>query len=552
MLSKRIKIVLLCVLALVGLSFPLASITTSYFEISKNLDIFTSMLKELDSYYVDEIDAAKSMRYAMDGMLEKLDPYTNYISEAEMEGYKLQTTGKYGGIGATIRKEKEYISINEPYEGFPASKAGLITGDIILEIEGKSMKGKESEAVSDLLRGAPGTSVTVKISRPLRNETFSKTITREEIKLKSVPYYGMLKDGIGYIRLNQFTDNCTREVSNALKELKANTTLRGLVLDLRGNPGGLLNEAVSMCNLFVEKEQLVVSTKGKVATWDKAYKTMSEPTDLNLPLVVLTSHGSASASEIVSGVMQDYDRGLVVGQNTYGKGLVQTTRNLSYGTKLKLTTAKYYIPSGRCIQAIDYSQRNEDGSVGKVADSLKTAFKTRNGRKVYDGGGVAPDVALLPREYANVTIGLLQKQLIFEYASLYKSKHQSIAKARDFSLTEAEYEEFLVWLQSQKLDYTTKSDELVKKLMEQAEKDKMDAATIAEIVALKNKLNADKANDLIQHRSDVKETLENEIVSRYYFQAGRIEKSLVSDVEAIEAIKLLEDTERYQKILRGN
>jgi len=540
---------MLIFIAVIGISFPIYSTSNSYFEISKNLDIFVSMVKELNTFYVDEVDASKLMRSAIDGMLGSLDPYTNYISEAEMEGYKLQTTGKYGGIGATIRKQKENIIIAEPYEGYPANKAGLIPGDIILEIDGVSMKNKESDNVSDLLRGAPGTTVKLKISRPLTELILEKTIIREEIKLKSVPWYGMIDATIGYVRLNNFTENCSRDVLNAIKELKANHDLKGLVFDLRGNPGGLLNEAVSMSNIFVSKNELVVFTKGKVADWDKEYKTTSESAIPDLPLVVLTSKGSASASEIVSGVIQDYDRGVILGQNTYGKGLVQTTRNLSYNTKLKLTTAKYYIPSGRCIQALNYSQRNEDGSVGKVPDSLKTMFKTRNGRKVYDGGGVAPDVSMEEKIYSNIAIALIQKQLIFEYATFFKSKNTSIVSAKEFRLTDAQYQDFVNWINNKEFEYTTKTEEAIKKLKQQAAHDKLDAITMTEIDVLQNKLTHDKSNDLTQHKKEIKEILEAEIVGRYYFQAGKLEANMGKDEEVLEAIKILNDPIRYNQIL---
>lgn len=547
---KKIRNASLLTIAMVGMTLPMYSLGKDYFEISKNLDIFVSMVKELNTYYVDQIDASKLIKDAIDGMLDKLDPYTNYITEAEMEGYKLQTTGKYGGIGATIRQNKEWIEINEPYEGFPASKAGLISGDIILEIEGKSMKDKKSDDVSDLLRGAPGTTVKLKIKRPGNNETYEKTITREEIKLKSVPFYGMVDDHIGYVRLNSFTDNCSREVSNAIKDLQANHDLQGLIFDLRGNPGGLLNEAVNVSNLFIDKNKLVVSTKGKVAEWDKEYNTSNDPVEKELPLVILTSRGSASASEIVSGVVQDYDRGVIVGQNSYGKGLVQTTRNLPYNTKLKLTTAKYYVPSGRCIQAIDYTHRNEDGSVGKIADSLKTAFKTQNGRTVYDGGGVAPDVAVEAKEYSNVTISLLRKQLFFEYASIYKSSHSSIAKAADFTLTDAEYNDFVAWLKDKDYEYKTKTEEMLKSLEDQAKKDELDKSTLTEIEALHGKINHDKNNDLTQHKAEVKEMLESEIVSRYYFQAGKIDYNNHHDTDVKEALKVLQDKAKYNSILK--
>ena len=357
----------------------------NYFEIAKNIDIFTTLYKELNTFYVDKTVPGDLMKTGIDEMLKSLDPYTTYIPESEIEDFRFQTTGEYGGIGAMITKIDDYVIISEPYEDFPAQKAGLIAGDKILEINGVSAKGKTTEEVSKVLKGQPNTSVTILIERPFLTDPFEVTFNREKVSVASVPYSAYLDSGVGYIRLRSFTRNCSKDVKNAILDLKKEQDLKGLILDLRGNPGGLLNESVNIVNFFVEKGEQVVSTKGKIKSWDKTYIANNNPLDTEVPLAVLINSTSASASEIVSGAIQDLDRGVVIGQRSYGKGLVQQTRKLSYNSQLKLTVAKYYIPSGRCIQALNYSHRNKDGSVGKVPDSLMTTFETKNGREVKDG-----------------------------------------------------------------------------------------------------------------------------------------------------------------------
>ena len=391
-LKKYLVILALSVASIFSLGF-----VDNFFEISKNLDIFSSLYKELNIFYVDETDPGQLMKTAIDAMLESLDPYTTYIPESEKEDFEFMTTGQYGGIGAVITKDGDWVYVSEPYENFPADKAGLIAGDKFLEIEGKSVKGKSTEDVSKVLKGQPNTSVKVLIERSGLSKPFEVEIIREEIKLNSVPYYGMIEDSIGYIKTRSFTRNISKEVLEAYKDLNNNGQLKGLVLDLRNNPGGLLNEAINMANLFIDKGQEIVFTKGKVKDWDKSYKARNEALDTIIPIVVLINRSSASASEIVSGAIQDLDRGVVLGQRSFGKGLVQQTKKLSYNAQLKLTTAKYYIPSGRCIQALDYSNRDEDGSVGEIADSLRTEFKTLvHQRSVFDGGGITPDIEIEP------------------------------------------------------------------------------------------------------------------------------------------------------------
>lgn len=545
---KPIIVLSIALAALMPLAFTGSN---SYFEISKNLDIFATLYREVNTYYVEDVDPSKFMRTGIDAMLESLDPYTNYISEADIEGYRFQTTGRYGGIGAIIRKSGDYIVIAEPYKGFPADKAGLRAGDQIMEVDGNSTKGKNVEDVSKILKGSPGTEVKVLVLRAGDKNPVTKTLTREEVKVSSVPYYGMLNNDIGYIRLTQFTENCGAEVQNALRDLQGKHQLKGLVFDLRGNPGGLLNEAVNVSNTFVDKMQKIVSTKGKVKEWDKDYFALNQAVDTKLPLVILTSSGSASASEIVAGVVQDYDRGVIVGQRTYGKGLVQTTRQLSYGTQLKVTTAHYYTPSGRCIQAIDYAHRNDDGSVGKIPDSLKHPFKTAAGRTVYDGGGVDPDFAIEAQKLNPITVSLLQKNLLFDYATEYRLKHESIPPAKDFHVTDAEYSDFVGWLKGKEYDYTTKSEETMKELKETAQKEAYWDAIKDDFEKLTNEMNHDKEKDLVKFKDEISELLSQEIAARYYYQDGRIEASLNHDQEVKKAMEVLGNADLYAKTLQA-
>ena len=444
-MKKRFKWIaapaIVIITAISGLSFR-----DDYFEISKNLDIFTTLFREINLYYVDEVKPGDLMKTGIDAMLESLDPYTNFIPEDDIEDAKFMTTGQYGGIGALIRTKDDYIVISEPYEDAPAAKAGLMAGDVILEVEGKSTKGKSTSDVVKFLKGTPNTPVKILIQRPGTEKPIEKTITREEIKVKNVPYFGMIDDKIGLIKLSGFTEDAGREVRDALTKLKENPSLEGVVLDLRGNPGGLLREAINIVNVFVDKGIDIVSTKGKVKEWDKTYKSMNNPVDLSLPVAVLVNRSSASAAEIVSGSLQDLDRAVVIGQRSFGKGLVQTSRPLTYNTQIKITTSKYYIPSGRCIQAKDYSHRNEDGSVGMVPDSLIREFKTRNGRKVYDGGGVNPDVSLPLQEFAPVTRAIAGENVLFDFATDYRLKNTEIPAAKAFSVNDNIFEAFVKYI----------------------------------------------------------------------------------------------------------
>ncbi|MCS6991367.1 MAG: S41 family peptidase [Chitinophagales bacterium] len=545
----RKVLILLFIAVLLGSTLAYRS-DNNFFEISKNLDIFATLFREVNTYYVEEIKPAELIKTGIDAMLESLDPYTTYISEADIESYRFQTTGKYGGIGALIRKIGDDIVIAEPYKGFPADKAGLRVGDRIIEVDGKSTKGKTVEDVSKILKGTPGTEVKVTILRPNEKQPVVKTLIREEVKISSVPYAGLLEGNIGYVRLTQFTENCSQEVAAAIRKLREKAPLTGLVLDLRGNPGGLLHEAVNVSNLFIEKGKEIVSTRGKVKEWDKTYTTLNAALEPNLPLAVLINRGSASASEIVSGVVQDYDRGVTIGQKTFGKGLVQTTRQLSYGTQLKVTTAHYYTPSGRCIQAINYAQRNPDGSVGKIPDSLKNAFKTRAGRIVYDGGGIDPDIVVEERELQPITVSLLSKNLIFDYATLYHQQNPTIAPARQFQLTDAEYDHFVQWLRDKDYDYVTKSEEKLKEFRDMVKKEAYWDAIREHYAALEKEMSHDKEKDLLKFKDEIKEFLEQEIALRYYYQDGRIEASLSADPVVQKAIEVLQDTAQYKKILQ--
>jgi carboxyl-terminal processing protease len=527
---------------------------TNYFEISKNLDVFATLYKELNTYYVDDVEPGKLIRTGIDAMLESLDPYTNFISEDEIEDYRLQTTGKYGGIGALIRKIDEYVVISEPYENYPAQKAGLLAGDKIVAVDGTQVKGKNSDDVSKMLKGQAGTSVNVLIRRPQADGTekeMTVTLVREEIKLLNVPYYGMINSEIGYIKLANFTENAGKEVRDAMTSLKENNPgMKGVILDVRANPGGLLNEAVNVSNVFIEKNKEIVSTKGKVKEWDKTFKSLNPPVDAQIALAVLINKGSASASEIVAGAIQDLDRGVVVGQKSFGKGLVQTTRPLSYNTKLKVTTAKYYIPSGRCIQAINYAEKDEDGSVKYIPDSLKNAFKTQNGRIVYDGGGIDPDVPVEPAKLSPITLSLLNKNHIFNYATYYRAKKPKLSDAKTFHLTDAEYQDFINYLKDKDYDYTTKTEETLEEFRKIAEKEKYFDAIKTDFEKVKINVQHDKEKDLIKFRDEIQEILEEEIISRYYFGKGRIEASFDNDRDILEALHVLNNQKRYSEILQ--
>jgi len=521
------------------------------FQIAKNLDIYYTLFRELNLFYVDDIDPTKLVKTSVDKMLESLDPYTNFIPEADMEDFRFMTTGEYAGIGALISKQKGKILISEPYEGFPAQKSGLKAGDVLLEVADKSTEKLSTEDVSSLLKGPANKSVALKIQRYGQKKPMDIDIMREKIQIDPVPYYGMLDKETGYIRLSSFTENCTERVKMALIELKEKHGAKTLVLDLRSNPGGLLIEAVRIANLFVPKGQEIVSTRGKVKQWDKVYNATEDPIDTIMPIAVLVNRGSASASEIVSGAIQDLDRGMIIGTRTFGKGLVQTTRDLSYNAKLKITTAKYYIPSGRCIQALDYSHRNEDGSVGIVPDSLISKFKTKKGRIVFDGGGVAPDLAVEDETLSNVATNLITGSLIFDYATFFNSKTEKIAAPEDFQITPEIYADFIQFVKGQDFKYESKTETELDNLLEVAKHEKYYDISKDEFDKLKQKLGHNLDQDMEHFKKEISELMVDEIVSRYYYQKGAIKASLRDDSDIKKALEVLNKPDGYAAIFNS-
>ena len=529
-------------------SLTLLSFKSDYFEIAKNLEIFTDLYKELNTYYVDETDPGKLIKSAMDEMLQTLDPYTNYIPESEIEDFQFMTTGQYGGIGAMITKRDEYVYISEPYEGFPAQKSGLMAGDKILEVNNISVKGKSTEEVSKLLKGQPNTNVSILIERKYINDPFEVSFKREKVTVGSVPYFGLLENNVGYVKLRSFTRNCSNDLKNAILKLKEQSAT-SLILDLRGNPGGLLNESVKIANFFVNQGEDIVSTKGKIKSWEKVYTATSKPIDTEIPLVVLIDQSSASASEIVSGSLQDLDRAVIVGKRSFGKGLVQQTRKLSYNSQLKLTVAKYYIPSGRCIQALDYSNRNEDGSVGKIADSLSTEFRTKNNRKVYDGGGITPDLVIESETSSKILLSLFRERLFFDYATEFRLKNENILSAKDFKITDEMFLDFKNFLSDKEYEYETDTEKAYKKLKKVAKDENYFESMKNDFDLLVNKIDDVKSDDLEKNKDFISEILANEIVSRYYYQKGRIQSSLNYDKDVLQAISVISDSTNYKQIL---
>lgn len=530
-----------------------ASRQDSYFEVSKNLDIFNNVLKELNTFYVDPIEPGRLIKSGIDEMLATLDPYTNYITESDIEEYEFQTTGRYGGIGANMRKAEDKIFVGDIHEDSPADKAGLHPGDEVISISGKEVAGKSIDDISILLKGSPGTQVSMKVKDVFTGAVEEKTITRSEIELSSVPYaslFGEKKD-IAYVKLTQFTPHCSRLVKNQLDSLKKlQPNLGGVVLDLRNNPGGLLNEAVNVCNLFIDKGQLIVSTRGRVKEWEQDFKTTLQPWDTKIPVTVLINGASASASEIVAGTLQDLDRGVIVGERSFGKGLVQTTRPLGYNARLKLTTAKYYTPSGRCIQTVDYSNRNADGSAGKVPDSLKKEFKTASGRKVLGSGGVEPDVKVTDDPPSKLAITLYVKNYFFDYATVYAKKNNTIPPAGQFAIDNATFTDFTGWLDKKDYSYKTETEVRLDSFKSAAIREKYFADIENSYKDLEAKLKRDKKQDLEKHRKEISQLLESEIVSRYYYMRGRAEHSLKDDKQMEQAMVLLEQPSGYQAILR--
>ena len=548
------KLILLPLLAL-SILFANAQTKQNNFEISKSIDIYNNVLRVLNNSYVDEISPSELNETAINAMLEDLDPYTVFIPESQMEDVRLMTTGEYGGIGATIQHFDDKTFIAEPYEGFPAAKAHLIPGDVFLEINGIDVSNKKSSEISELLKGQPGTTVTLKMQRYGETEPVTVQVKREKIKIDNIPYSTVLDNGIGYVMLSGFTKNCAKEVKEVFLDMKKSNELKGFIIDLRGNGGGLLNEAVDIVNMFVPKNKLVVYTKGKNNEEKMNYLTQHEPVDLDIPLVILVNETSASASEILSGSIQDFDRGVIVGQRTFGKGLVQNIIPLSYNTKMKITVAHYYIPSNRCIQEIDYSKKRKKQNANdtiNAADTLGPAFYTANGRVVYEGHGILPDVKIEPEMMSTVTTHLFAKNLFFKYANKFYHEHKSIAAPDKFQITDQIYDDFMSFVKDEGFSFVSESENEIKILKKIAGYEGyLDNITplLDDAIAMIEK---EKNKDLLNHRKEIEQLLKYEIVSRYHFQKGRIISTLNDDPELRRAVELINNKEEYNNILKGN
>jgi len=522
------------------------------FEISKQLDIFTSLFKELNIYYVDEVNDEKLTRKAIDAMLENLDPYSEYYPETELEEYKMRyVSTEYGGIGALIQTRNEQIVISEPYEGFPAQQNDIRAGDVLLEVDGKSIKNFPADDVSSRLKGKPETKIKILLKRGENTKPIEKTVVRKEIKFGNISYSGLLENNVGYIRLDKFLNNCYADFRTAFQDVKAKGAT-SLIIDLRSNGGGILQEAVQIINLFVPKDETIVTQKGKLPEMNSQYKAVNEPLDTKIPIVVLVDTATASASEITAGAMQDLDRGIVIGQRTFGKGLVQQTKPLVYNAQLKITVAKYYTPSGRCVQAINYAKKDAKGKAKTVPDSLIAEFKTKNGRSVYDGSGIAPDVKLELPEYSSLLLNLISKNIIFDFATDYRNRNATLQPAKNFKISDAEYQLFCEYAKKQHFDYQTASIEKLKELKKAAEEEKYYNQIKDEYTDLEKVITPNIENDLIRYKTEIKEFLENEIVSRYYFQTGRLEHLLYNyDSELNKALTILKQPDLYKSILTG-
>jgi len=546
---KRLKFlsVSLVVVALVAFTVP----SEKYFDIAKSLDIFATLFKEVNAYYVDDVNPKKLVETGIAGMLNQLDPYTDYIPEEDLEAFSIQTTGQYAGVGALIGIVNKKTVITNPYVGFPAQRSGLRVGDEIISVNGQNVQGKPTSDVSALLKGKPNTEVVMEVKRLGEKAPLSFKLTREKIKITNITYREMIEGELGYIKLDEFTPGAAKEVEAAVADFKKQGAKK-LILDLRDNLGGSLYEAVNIVNLFIPKGKEVVSTKGKVEEWNKTYSTLNNPIDTEIPLVVLTSGSSASASEIVAGSLQDYDRAVLVGQKTFGKGLVQTTRQLAYNAQLKVTTAKYYIPSGRCIQAIDYESRKNDGTVSKFPDSLKREFKTKGGRKVYDGAGLDPDVSVEATTFSSAVVELVSSGFVFEYASRYCSEHPNPTSMKNFRFSESDYQKFITWVAEQKFTYATELDQKADELIASAKREKYYDELQVQFSELKTRIDQNKNTALIRNQPELMRILEQEIAFHYQLTKGQVEVMLDRDPEINQARNVLADTSRYRKILSAN
>jgi len=532
-------------LALVGFKYE-----DRYFEIAKNLDIFATLFKELNALYVDEINPNKAMRTSITAMLKDLDPYTNFYPEDDIEDYRTMATGKYNGIGATVSTVYGDHTIVMIYEDSPADKAGVKIGDVVTHINGVDLAGRDSDALGRLLKGQTDTEVDLTIRRFGQTKPVKLSVKRAVVKTPNVPHYGLVNEEVGYIQLSDFSATASAEIKSAFEEMKGEG-MKQLIIDLRSNPGGLLNMAIDICNFFVPKGELIVETKGKVGQWNKKYNARFNAMDLDIPVVVLINSGSASASEIVSGTLQDYDRGVIIGQRSFGKGLVQTTRPLSFNTQLKVTTAKYYIPSGRCIQALDYSHRNEDGSVGKIPDSLKSTFYTKNGRAVLDGGGVDPDIHLDPKELSTLTKQLIREGVIFDFATEYYFKNETNIPGDKFIPSEALFDSFLTYVKKSGFTYYNEAEDALAELELLATNEASFAELGNSLQSIRTLVNKKSSADYKIFKEEIKDELALEILSRYHYDKAMKFVSFEKDQEVQEALRLFNDMDRYHKILKG-
>ena len=544
---KKRFVLLFCVVA-AFLAFSVTTPADRYFEIAKNLDIFATLFKEVNALYVDEVNPNKLVRTGIDAMLESLDPYTNYIPEDEVEDYRTMNTGQYGGIGAITREIGDRTVVTMIMDGYGADKGGLKIGDEILKIDGIELSKLTREESSQLMKGQVGTTVNINIKRYGSDKPLDLQFKRERVKLNNVPFFGMVSEDIAYIHLSDFTPDAGKEVKNALADLREKGA-KGVILDLRGNPGGLLIEAVNISNLFIPKGKLVVSTKGKIPENNLKYETLNNPLDTEIPVAVLINRGSASASEIVAGTLQDYDRGVVLGEKSYGKGLVQVSRPLSYNSQLKVTTAKYYTPTGRCIQVLDYAHRRDDGSVESIPDSIKRSFKTTHGRTVYDGGGIDPDIEIENIDAHPLTQVLIEKGFIFDFATAYVHKNPKAIDPRQFNLPDAEYQQFISWMKGKDYSYKSYLEYGIQQLVEESKKEKYYPEVKSQLDQISTRLTESKKNELMLYKDQIKRMLEQEIVARHHFDRGRIESAFKSDNEVKKAIELLHDEAQYKKVL---
>lgn len=547
-MKRKAYIVLVVIAGMVALSFTTPS--ERYFEIAKNLDIFATLFKEVNALYVDDVNPNTLVRTGIDAMLASLDPYTNYIPEDEVEDFRTMNTGQYGGIGAVTRDFEDRTVVTMIMDGFAAQKGGLKIGDEIIQIDAVKLSDATREEINHLMKGQVGTPVTLKVKRIGQSEPLELNFKREKIKVSNVPYYGMVSSDVGFVQLSDFTPDAAKEVKIGMLALKEQGA-KSIILDLRGNPGGLLIEAVNISNLFIQKGQKVVSTKGKISENNLSYETLNPPVDMDMPVAILINRGSASASEIVAGTIQDYDRGVIIGEKSYGKGLVQVSRPLSYNSQLKVTTAKYYTPTGRCIQVLDYSHRRNDGSVGSIPDSIKRAFKTTNGRTVYDGGGIDPDIKTVAVEAHPVTQALYNNGLIFDYATQYVYKHPQPKDPKTFSLSDEEYMQFVNWMKGKHYTYQSYLEYQFAEFESEAKKERYYQELKTQLDQVRSRIQDSKKNELILQKDQIKALLEKDIISRFHLEKGNVEAGFKYDTDVAKAIEVLHNTSEYKRILNA-